>query len=304
MGEKDITEKTLEDYNDVFADIVNTLLFDGKPLVKEDDLTNTRTKSQLKIDGSIHEQERDNVKIWQHNRIRISIIGIENQSSVDKYEPARVLSYDGSSYKEQLVEIDSCKKKKKAIPPLVPVVTLVINFGKNSWKNHSLYDCISIPYCLKKYVSDYKINVVNINDLSREQIDEFKSDFHIIADYFYKINRGLEYIPDNRPMDHQDAVLKLMAVLTGDSRFEETSRKLSTAGKENATMCEALDIIEARGEARGKAEGKAEGIRIFIEDKLEDNIPDDKIIEKLKAKYGLTESQSKSHIEECRKAIN
>ncbi len=65
-------------------------------------------------------------------------------------------------------------------------------------------------------------------------------------------------------------------------------------------MCEALDIIEARG----KAEGKAEGIRIFIEDKLEDNIPDSKIIEKLKAKYGLTESQSKSHIEECRKSMN
>ena len=29
MGEKDIAEKTLEAYNDVFADIVNVLLFDG-----------------------------------------------------------------------------------------------------------------------------------------------------------------------------------------------------------------------------------------------------------------------------------
>jgi len=27
MGEKDITEKTLEAYNDVFADIINVLLF-------------------------------------------------------------------------------------------------------------------------------------------------------------------------------------------------------------------------------------------------------------------------------------
>lgn len=27
MGQKDITEKLLEDYNDVFADIVNVLLF-------------------------------------------------------------------------------------------------------------------------------------------------------------------------------------------------------------------------------------------------------------------------------------
>ena len=30
MGEKDITEKILEDYPDVFADIFNTLLFHGK----------------------------------------------------------------------------------------------------------------------------------------------------------------------------------------------------------------------------------------------------------------------------------
>ncbi len=299
MGEKDITEKTLEDYNDVFADIMNVLLFDGKQLVKESELSNTRTKSQLKINGTIHEQERDNVKIWQQNHIRIAMIGFENQTDVDKYEPARVLSYDGSSYKEQLVEIDSCRKKKKAVPPLVPVVTLVIHFGKDNWLNHTLYDCMSIPDCLKKYISDYKINVVNIKDLSREQVDEFKSDFHTIADYFYKISHGQEYIPDNRQMDHPDAVLKLMAALTGDNRFEETSRKISALGKENITMCEALDIIEARGEARGKAEG----IQIFIEDKLEDNIPDDRIIEKLKAKYGMTESQAKSSIQECRDAM-
>lgn len=33
MGEKDITEKILADYNDVFADIVNVLLFGGKQLL-------------------------------------------------------------------------------------------------------------------------------------------------------------------------------------------------------------------------------------------------------------------------------
>ena len=29
MGQKEITEKVLEHYNDVFADIINGLLFDG-----------------------------------------------------------------------------------------------------------------------------------------------------------------------------------------------------------------------------------------------------------------------------------
>ena len=35
MAEKDITEKTLEAYNDVFADIINVLLFNGRRYVKE-----------------------------------------------------------------------------------------------------------------------------------------------------------------------------------------------------------------------------------------------------------------------------
>jgi hypothetical protein len=30
MAEKDMSEKTLEELNDVFADIVNTLLFEGE----------------------------------------------------------------------------------------------------------------------------------------------------------------------------------------------------------------------------------------------------------------------------------
>ena len=34
MGQKDIAEKTLEAYNDVFADIVNGLVFKGKKVVK------------------------------------------------------------------------------------------------------------------------------------------------------------------------------------------------------------------------------------------------------------------------------
>ena len=38
MGEKDVTEKILEDYNDIFADIVNVLVYDGKEVVKPEKL--------------------------------------------------------------------------------------------------------------------------------------------------------------------------------------------------------------------------------------------------------------------------
>ena len=41
MAEKDVTEKILESYNDVFADIVNVLLFGGRQVVAP---TNWRTR--------------------------------------------------------------------------------------------------------------------------------------------------------------------------------------------------------------------------------------------------------------------
>ena len=55
MGEKDISEKVLEDYDDVFADIVNVLLFHGERLVKEDELENVKDRSQYKADEKLHE---------------------------------------------------------------------------------------------------------------------------------------------------------------------------------------------------------------------------------------------------------
>ena len=36
MAEKDVTEKILESYNDVFSDIVNVLLFKGKQVLSGD----------------------------------------------------------------------------------------------------------------------------------------------------------------------------------------------------------------------------------------------------------------------------
>ena len=49
MGEKDITEKNLEAWNDVFADIVNVLLFDGKRLIKEQELEAATKDSMFTI---------------------------------------------------------------------------------------------------------------------------------------------------------------------------------------------------------------------------------------------------------------
>lgn len=92
MGQKDITEKLLEDYNDVFADIVNVLLFRGNRIVKEESLKETKVKSQYKAEaGKLHEQERDVAKYWQDGNALVAICGLENQTAEEKYMPLRVL---------------------------------------------------------------------------------------------------------------------------------------------------------------------------------------------------------------------
>ena len=95
MGQKDITEKLLEDYNDVFADIVNVLLFRGNRIVKEESLKETKVKSQYKAEaGKLHEQERDVAKYWQEGNVLVAICGLENQTAEETYMPLIVFSYD------------------------------------------------------------------------------------------------------------------------------------------------------------------------------------------------------------------
>ena len=102
MAEKVMTEKTLEAYNDVFADILNVLLFNGTQTVSENDLTEATPRSQYKADGKLHEQERDVAKYWKNGTIRIALYGFENQTQV---EPEEVLTDSAYFYDQEKQEL-------------------------------------------------------------------------------------------------------------------------------------------------------------------------------------------------------
>ena len=48
MGQKDIVEKMLEDYPDVFADIINVLIFHGEPVVRRMNYTRQRQDRSIR----------------------------------------------------------------------------------------------------------------------------------------------------------------------------------------------------------------------------------------------------------------
>lgn len=75
MGEKDITEKILEDHNDVFADIINGLIFAGEQRILPESLENTAVHSQYKADDEkVHELERDVAKYWKDQDVQLGNI--------------------------------------------------------------------------------------------------------------------------------------------------------------------------------------------------------------------------------------
>lgn len=244
MQQKDLSEKVLEDNNDIFADIVNALLFDGEDTVEEDTLVNTTVHSQYKNDsGKLHEQERDVAKYWRKGDTDIVLYGIENQTKVESRMPVRIFGYEGASYRGQ--------HDKKTI---VPVITMVLYYGTDRrWTvPANIKSLIKVPDGLDKYVNDVKANVFEIAWLTDDQISKFKSDFKIVANFFVNKRKNEDYIPDDKTtIKHVDEILKFLSVMTGDNRYEKL-----LADKEGVSnMCDVAQRLEDRGIKKGIEKG-------------------------------------------------
>lgn len=254
MAQKDLITKTLESYNDVFADILNVMLFNGKKTVLSEELTPAEKDSQFKADGNIRAQERDIAKFWKSTNINIAFLGIENQVAVDELMPLRIFSYDGAEYKKQYQ-----LKKNGTLKQCYPVITLVIYFGSENWNfEKNLCSCFDIPDELSKFVNDYRMNFFAVKDLTDKEIKQFSSDFRVIAEFFNALANGTEYKPTNKKLDHPDEVIDMISIFSGDDRFRNEYNAITEKG--GITMCEIYDKIQQDGIEKGIAQGKAEGI--------------------------------------------
>ena len=140
MGQKDLTEKLLEDYEDVFSDIFNVLVFENN-VIKQQYLRAGATESIYKAEnGNYRDQFRDVLKEYTDSSLlEIASLGIENQSTLDNYISVKVMGYDYAKYRSQ---IDREKY------PLLPVLTIVLNFSDVQWNAakslHSIMDILSV----------------------------------------------------------------------------------------------------------------------------------------------------------------
>ena len=282
MGTKDKTTRRLEEYNDVFADIINVLVFNGERVVKEDELVDIDTKSEFAADDKgLHGQERDVAKFWTAQNIRFALFGLENQAAPDFQMPLRLYSYNGASYKAQIIpdkprgqsvteELDSTATAQSKAPAshakqaFYPVLTFVLYYGMQHWNTaKSLYEAVNVPEPFKRFIPDMPINLVEIAWLPDDVIEKFESDFRLVAWFFKQLRiYGEPYLKlqDSKLMHrivHVLELMRMMSAYTGNPDYETIG--IRESHNKEITMLAAIQSFENHVKAEGRIEGRIEG---------------------------------------------
>ena len=328
--QKDTTQKELEAYNDVFADICNVAVFGGKEVLKEEDLVPLPTESYTRnTDGTTRQGFRDVRKADRRNGRYHLIIGLENQTGVDYTMPERVMGYEYASYEEQIKVLMAKNRteKKPAVTKrlheeqrLAPVVTTVIYWGEKEWTGpRCLHDMLEFPPEMEKeirpFVADYPIHLLEMAALPEEVRSSFQSDFRILAEYAAsrenaeKWERFMETY--QKAIVHPEELLDTLSALSGDSRYTEVKEKVieKECGEEKGEvrMCEVAEKLEQRGIQKGIQqgiqqgiqEGIREGVRRTMEICLELGIAKEQVIDKVMEKYALSREDAEKEMERC-----
>ena len=171
--------------------------------------------------------------------------------------PLRVMGYDGVAYRSQLNEERT---------DFYPVITLVLYFGtKSKWENHtSLKESLKIDERLKDFVSDYKIKVINLAWLTDEQINSFKSDFRIVAEYLRALRIGQAENWSRQKLKYVSEIIDLMRVISDDDIFDDMAEFIedTQSKKGGVNVCEFVQKMKNEGRNEGVLLGRREGFSI------------------------------------------
>ena len=207
-------KKYLSD-NRVFADAFNFLIYNGKNVIKADNLRSLDT-TEITIpygnNARIPVQKyRDVLKIWSammdDNAIYV-ILGAELQGKVHYGMPVKDGLYDMIGYSKQIEEIGRSygnKKGKKESDgeitvdkgsvkikltseeflsglkkgdKLIPIITAVVYLGEKPWDGpRTLHDMLDIKdKTIKKFIPNYKINLISPANMTDKAFEKFNTE--------------------------------------------------------------------------------------------------------------------------------
>lgn len=245
MAQKDLTEKNLESFPDVFADVINVLLYKGKLILSASDLQPAPTETLYSgVSGNLRNQFQDVSKYEMSDSLIKIQYTIENETKVRHKMILRKVGYEGALYRNQM------EQKRN-----FPVASLVLYWGKGKWMQpqsiHKFFAKNDVPKEVYKYIDDSQLHVFEMAHLPVEIRKLFKSDMRIVVDY---LAEGKEYVPTDQKIQHLEALLLLLRAITNDNRYEEILPMMLKQENEKGevTMCELLDKYENKGKTEGE----------------------------------------------------
>lgn len=267
MSKDTITKEYMKDKK-IFSDVFNYYVFDGKQIIKEEDLKELDTNLiEMDIKDSSFQRYRDVYKeatIMLDDRATYFLLGIENQSNVDYSMVIRNMLYDSLSYRIQVRDIEKKNKNGKMKMNFIsglrkedrikPVISLVVYFGMDKWDGpkdlHSMFKESVRKKEILQYVPNYKLNIIEPYRMKDEDFDKLHSELKIVLQ-FIKYSNNKEKIKEL--IDNCEPVEKETVMLIN----EVTDAKMNYETKEGkVVMCQAIkEMLED-----AKTEGKAEGI--------------------------------------------
>lgn len=257
MAEKDITEKLLTDIDEVFADIYNNLCFNGENIIKPDDLSSASVTTAFISNDVTRGLISDVSKIYKNSNLTLALLNIENQSTEDSDMPFRIIGYEGAKYNSQLISGSDER---------YGVATLVLNFNtKKRWSTpKSIKESLKnkYPIELDEYINDYKVNVIDVAFMDKEDIEKLNSDFKAVAKYYYLKRNNIENLEElgDCNLKYPVQTFATMKALTGDSRFEIAYNDYEETHKDDkeVTMEKILDTLMNKGRLEGETRGRFE----------------------------------------------
>ena len=292
MGSKDLAEKNLLQYKDVFSDIVNVNLFGGRHYISANELSRepgeliTKSSSdnklkQLQMDVPMKCIKKYNTRFF---------VCLENQSDINNIMPVRDMGYQHAKYMEQVRTIKETNRQQQTYPSpitkgihdtqkLDPVITLVLNYSQKEWKKpKQLQDVLNIPDDMRKefekWISPHSIGIINLANQSESTMQMYHSDFKYIVRYLSNDKEKLEsfFRTTDFKLDHPEAFSDWLVAVANDDRYIKAKQLIDKQNEKGGhiNMCVLLDMYEERGEARGIHEINTLNLRLLDDNRLED----------------------------------
>ena len=304
MGTKDEYQFDYLDDNERFADQINGALFDGRQVVKPEELESE--EAQTVVPGKRGGTENiktvvDKVRIWKGKKLHI--LAVENQNYVDYRMVLRNMLSESVGYQKQwkrkkraherahdLKDCDEYLSGMSKDEKFAPIITLVVYFGTDgSWDGaRCLHDLLDIDEELKEYVTNYRLNLYDCHE--HDTFEEYKTGLRQVFEtvrYVRDKEKLQEIMKENKEAYGRiDSETRDMLEVVANIKIPEECRVMET-GEERYNMCNAFEQMRLEGYEEGIEKGIEKGIRVLIEAYRELGISQDTIIEKCAEKYEI-----------------